>query len=440
MNQRYKKEENLKVDCNTSVDLVRDELTGKRYVSKMVLKQANPLAIHQFHVEVDLLSMLHCPFVPELIDVYETASYFVLIETWIDGIPLNEYKKKHSLQWFKLRKNILLRSYFLLEQVHALNYVYVDLKPQNLLLKEKQLYLIDFNSCIEKDCQRIVSASTFNFKDKANQREFGLDAQAFYSLIRYLYPKNLFYLLLKHASFKKMKRQFLCILHVQRCFVLFLVISLSLCLIKQMESIENDPLEKYLKNRKKEDFTIAYQSTNQENDTDHLYMWIDNAWLDDALFEDFTISKKLIKDANKTHDEKICSYILKRIPKKNRENLKEYEFVTYQILGEIPSQEWIESYVSYLLDKNLFKYEDDLISFLLNEQIPLSKEAFEKMGELMSKNMDKMNASIACRYLEYALFLKTKNVSDLSLPISLIESYQDQEEWKSLFMIWEEVK
>lgn len=207
-----------------------------------------------------------------------------------------------------------------------------------------------------------------------------------------------------------------------------------------MESIENDPLEKYLKNRRKEDFTIAYQSTNQENDTDHLYMWIDNEWLDDALFEDFKISKKLIKDANKTHDEKICSYILKRIPKRHRDNLREYEFVTYQILGEIPSQEWIESYVSYLLDKNLFSYEDDLLSFLLNEQIPLSKEAFEKMGELMSKNMDKMNASIACRYLEYALFLKTKNVSDLSLPISLIESYQDQEEWKSLFMIWEEVK
>ncbi len=439
MNQRYKKEENLKVDWNTSVDLVRDELTGKRYVSKRVLKQANPLAIHQFHVEVDLLSMLHCPFVPELIDVYETTSYIVLIETWIDGIPLSEYSKKHNFQWFKIRKNILLKCYFLLEQVHALNYVYVDLKPQNLLLKENQLYLIDFNSCIEKDCQRIVSASSFNFKKKDNQKEFGLDAQAFYSLIRYVYPKNLFYLLLKHASFKKMKRQFLWILHVQRCFIFILLISLSLCLIKQMESIENDPIEKYLKTRRIEDFRIAYQYTNQENDTDHLYMWIDNGWLDDALFEDFKISKKLIRDANKTHDPKICTYILKRIPKKNRQNLREYEFMTFQILGEIPSEKWIETYVSYLLDKNLFKYEDDLLSFLLNEQIPLSKDAFEKMGELMEKNMDQMNASVACRYLEYALFLKTKNVSALSLPISLIESYQDQEEWKSLFMIWEEI-
>lgn len=438
MKERYQKEENLKVNCNTRVDLVRDELTGKRYVSKMVLKQANPLAIHQFHVEVDLLSMLHCPFVPELIDVYENETYFVLIETWIDGIPLNVYKEKKRFQLLKRRKQLILKAYFLLEEVHALNYVYVDLKPQNLLVKEAQLYLIDFNSCIEKDAKTLVSASSFNFKKMENQKDFALDAQALYSLIRYLYPLNLFYRSLKHRSFKKLKGSFLALYYLQRCFIFLILICLSLSFIKHVDYFENDSLEKYLKSRNKEDFLMAYQMTN--NEAYDLYLWIENDWLDDDLFQDFKIAKKLIMDANKTKNPKICAYILKRIPKNILKDLKEYEFKTYQILDHRPSKKWLENYASYLYEKNLFDQQEVLIRYLLNEQIALSQEAFHKMGELYTKNMNRMNSTIACHYLEYALFLKTKNVSGLTIPSAFIEAYQNQDEWKSLFMIWEEVK
>ena len=46
--------------------------------------------IHQFRTEVDVLSSLHTPYIPELVDVQESESEMTLIETWIDGVQLDQ--------------------------------------------------------------------------------------------------------------------------------------------------------------------------------------------------------------------------------------------------------------------------------------------------------------------------------------------------------------
>lgn len=163
MKQRYQKLKRLKIDPNSCVDLVCDDYTGKQYISKKVFKDASPLVIHQFRTEVDVLSSLHTPYIPELVDVQESESEMTLIETWIDGVQLDQWVKMHCFLKLGFRKRWILAIYKCLEQVHQLDYVYVDLKPQNLLVGQGQIFLIDFNSCIHSDATHIASASSFNY-------------------------------------------------------------------------------------------------------------------------------------------------------------------------------------------------------------------------------------------------------------------------------------
>ena len=440
MKERYKKEENLKNDLKSSVDIVCDELTGKRYVSKTIWKDDNPVLVHQFHIEVDLLSSMHNAFVPELIDVFETESTFVLVETWIDGLALDQWITEHPVLIFFYRRKWILSVYRLLEEVHRLNYVYVDLKPQNLLIRNKEVYLIDFNSCIATEASQVMSASRFNFKEEKNQKDFGLDSYALQVLIRYLYPKNIGFKIPFSNQFKKVKMQYIIRATLQHCLYATLLVCLSLLLCRHFVGTQKNPLEIYLNSKKTSEFTRAYQYTKRKNNLDTLYIWIENGWLDNSLFTKEKISKKLLQEAIQSEDASICSYVVERIPKKQKIKMQELVFEAYQVMDFTPSTNWLEDYVSYISKKEDYTSLNTLINYLLHQQIVLSSQSFAKMGLLYTQNLSQINVSIACHYLEYGLFLKSNSVQDLSIPQCFQETYQNQEEWTSLYNIWRNVK
>lgn len=88
-NPRYRWVKDLS-DC---VCLVEDEITSLVCVAKYLSKSASNVLLHQFRVEIDVLSTLSCPYVPTLVDVLENQDYIIMIETYIPGISLDVWIK-----------------------------------------------------------------------------------------------------------------------------------------------------------------------------------------------------------------------------------------------------------------------------------------------------------------------------------------------------------
>ena len=330
MKQRYQKLKRLKIDLNSCVDLVCDDYTGKQYISKKVFKDASPLVIHQFRTEVDVLSSLHTPYIPELVDVQESESEMTLIETWIDGVQLDQWVKMHCFLKLGFRKRWILAIYKCLEQVHQLDYVYVDLKPQNLFVGQGQIFLIDFNSCIHSDATHIASASSFNYLQRENDVPFRLDTLAMYRLIRWLYPKNILLCLMRKTSFEKSRKSFCRLIWFERLVFIFLFICLSLSIITTCTLNQKDPLERYLKNHRKEDFPAAYQFCKNENPEDALYLWIENEWLDTSLLKDKKMAAFFMQEAVDSNNPEICAYFLEHIPSSILNQQMNLTFTLYQ--------------------------------------------------------------------------------------------------------------
>ena len=91
LNDRYLIQEQIQKSSWINVYVVEDQLTSKLYIAKEVLKEANPILIHQFHVEVDVLSQLEHKHFPSIIDVFETRNSMILIETYFKGIDLGQW-------------------------------------------------------------------------------------------------------------------------------------------------------------------------------------------------------------------------------------------------------------------------------------------------------------------------------------------------------------
>ena len=93
MNNRYVSICTLKVNDFSRCDIVQDQFTGRNCISKTVLLNSDPVYIHQFRMEIQVLSLIQHPFMPQIIDVYETKDSLVLIENKIPGISLNQWKQ-----------------------------------------------------------------------------------------------------------------------------------------------------------------------------------------------------------------------------------------------------------------------------------------------------------------------------------------------------------
>ena len=116
--ERYQLCQSLSKKQDLWVDLVEDQMTGKRYVQKTLDRlQCSPLLYHQFKVEIDILSQIQSPYIPQLMDVWEDDRFIVLMETWLEGEDLRSWIQTHQRQWRRCRKNFILELMDLLEKL-----------------------------------------------------------------------------------------------------------------------------------------------------------------------------------------------------------------------------------------------------------------------------------------------------------------------------------
>ena len=98
--------------------------------------------------EAQLLKALHHPGIPIIYDIEEDSCNYYFIEEYVDGVPLDDYLLQQSHISPEFFFNISLQLCDIFTYLHTLTpypLVYLDLKPEHIIVCESQIKLIDFN-------------------------------------------------------------------------------------------------------------------------------------------------------------------------------------------------------------------------------------------------------------------------------------------------------
>lgn len=140
--ERYEPVSCLSDKPSKKVLLVHQKRLGIKRVVKQI-KKGSPL--YKVHItEAGLLKNLNHPGIPSLIDIEEDEENIYLIEEYKEGISFRQVLKEHSLS-----KELFLKTFtgvcgILLYLHNEKKVIHADLKPENVIVSENQVSLIDF--------------------------------------------------------------------------------------------------------------------------------------------------------------------------------------------------------------------------------------------------------------------------------------------------------
>jgi serine/threonine protein kinase len=140
---RYTVKEPISSGAMGAVYRGHDSVSGK----DVALKRLGDLRhAARFDIEARLLSALHHPRVVEVVDYFhdETGKYLVM--TLVEGIELGELLKRKGTPGLPLDEAIeyARQTCEALQYVHEQQIVHRDVKPQNLILSDDGIVLVDF--------------------------------------------------------------------------------------------------------------------------------------------------------------------------------------------------------------------------------------------------------------------------------------------------------
>lgn len=451
-NTRFHWITNIELNTWTRVDVVEDQVTGKQFILKSVRKE-ELVYVHQFHKEVDTLSKIHYPYMPEIIDVFEQEEYYCLVETYIKGISLSSWIQKHPIR-FHMRKYVLFYECLnCLEYLHSLQILYIDFKLDNILIEKGHVYLIDFNSCVPYQSTQVLLASSTNLATEylnQDKKEYSSDIYGIGKAWQKWFSFGLFHLYIKRCVQKKaskrfqtiqqMKGFFLLIVVVRACLISILIV-LSVYLVV-MDRNSHSALQQYLNDQNIDLFMNAYTYTLNQQDGDtvekiqsNLYLWIENDWFSSPLINS-EYSTYLLRQALQSQNEAYCSYFVERM---NDETLKKNKNLILLSNPSSISYEWIHMYLGEI-EKHTMSYDDEidsmntLLSVLLNQQILLDandRKMFFMLHDTYNQPCEKLENTVS-KYLEYCLFLENRGISIPSIPPYYEKSFIENKQIQTL--------
>lgn len=455
LNDRYLIQEQIQKSSWINVYVVEDQLTSKLYIAKEVLKEANPILIHQFHVEVDVLSQLEHKHFPSIIDVFETRNSMILIETYFKGIDLGQWLLKHDKISQKLKKKWILDCIDMLQHIHKKGFLYIDLKPENLIIVDEEIYLIDFNACLEKTSHQAILASKVNMAPEFLETGYLDQTSDIYGMggiLLALYSRGPCRKLAQKCrdtlpskrirSMKQLKRCFLLCCRAKYILSIIICILLSVFLFSLLFRYTlATPLSKYLDTKNSSDLISAYQFTlNQAEGTyqqkvqDTLYLWIDNGWISTSALEDEKVARFLLKQAIQSQNISWCSYILNLLNDDVKDQLIDLVLLTNVYIEQTQNiqYEHIHRFLNDLKTKTLStsqKMENMfLILNVINEcEIILKQQDLDILYKLQSNLSDQQNEilrSLANAYLSYGLIIQDEDL-EFKIPSFYTELFKD---------------
>lgn len=169
--------------------LVFDE-QSKDYYAMKVLNETCDGKRQALSAEARIMKRLHHSGIPKVIAQTKLQQRAALVMEFIDGIPLSKFTGRME-EWQLL--NWAMQILDILAHVHACEILYLDLKPDNLLLdQDNHLHLIDFGTAQfrnQQDCR--IRYGTIGFAPKeqyyAHQLDERCDIYAFGKTLLALY-------------------------------------------------------------------------------------------------------------------------------------------------------------------------------------------------------------------------------------------------------------
>lgn len=139
----------------------------------------NQRIYEQLIKEVNILKNLSHPCIPNVYDIEEDDEYFYIIEEYIEGESLRAYRLNQGNIQEKIIIKFALQICQLFSYLHHIKnaILYLDLKPENIIIQEEQIKLIDFGAAIflKEVHQRKVTLGTRRYASPEQYGKKGLD-------------------------------------------------------------------------------------------------------------------------------------------------------------------------------------------------------------------------------------------------------------------------
>lgn len=434
-NNRYK----VVHTYNTNVYRVMDEFSTCVYILKICPDYETERYKHQFKTEINVLSNLNSIHVPSLITCFEEdfAQYFV--ETYIPGINARQYFQNHRCLFKKYR--LLIDVLKVLQDLHQIGYLYIDLKLENIIYYQNHFYLIDFNACIENHSHVAVMASKSNCAPELltlSEKDIRCDIYALGSLIQELFGISMMPIVL--LCHQKQERRIsrlstfknLIFIHI----IIRILLVLSICILSVFSTSPKSVFDAYYTHHQIALFEKAYKESDKQ---DRLYTWISNGWILDEVYVNEQASLFLMEEAIATKDATLIRYVYDRVSLNKWPELQALVLVYLN-----PDAAHIDTCVKLVNSNNLLLKDklnvlNQCLQFGLHEEIKISiqpiKDWIESISPETLKTYQAEFENLGCNYLEYVLLLRNKESENMEIPVVFIDNLKS-ERWKDLYEFW----
>lgn len=130
------------------VFLAEHEVLGERRVIKRLLK--NRPFYEERKREAHTLKLLHHTAIPRIYDIEEDSSACYIIEEDMGGETLHDFLNRQKCLSTSFVSNYSIQLCEIIEYLHQEGILYLDVKPENIMIYGEKLTLIDFGGAIRK--------------------------------------------------------------------------------------------------------------------------------------------------------------------------------------------------------------------------------------------------------------------------------------------------
>ncbi len=137
------------------VFLAEHRMLGERRIIKRLLK--NRPFYEERKREAHTLKLLHHTAIPRIYDIEEDASACYIIEEDMGGETLHDFLNRQKCLSTSFISNYSIQLCEIIEYLHQKGILYLDVKPENIMICGDRLTLIDFGGAIRKqECSGVM--------------------------------------------------------------------------------------------------------------------------------------------------------------------------------------------------------------------------------------------------------------------------------------------
>ncbi len=138
-------------------------LDDKRIIKKLI---KNPVCEENYRREISILKSLKHGGIPIIYDIVEELNAYYIIEEYIEGINLYDYVRQKGMLSEELAVNFGVQISEIVAYLHGrkpIPVLHLDLKPQNIIVNNGKIFLIDFGNSMFLNSNRKYMSGTRGF-------------------------------------------------------------------------------------------------------------------------------------------------------------------------------------------------------------------------------------------------------------------------------------